>query len=234
MIYAEIIEKVKAGEAEAVRELCCKALAQGYPALSVLEKGLIVGMDKVADKYSHRRIIVPEVLMSSRAMHAGLSILEPQLKYKVKRQTGTIVIGTVAGDLHDIGKNLVKLMVMSTGAHVIDLGIDVTPQKFIQTVDKTKAEILMMAALLTTTMPVMKKVINALEDAGMRKGVIVAVGGAPVDETFARVIGADCYFKCAKDAKSFLENNLNKIVLRRKFATAENNANSRALEEISE
>ncbi|HWR07247.1 corrinoid protein [Sporomusa sp.] len=222
MIYAEITEKVKAGDAEAVIELCCKALSQGYPALAVLEKGLIVGMDQVADKFSHRRVIVPEVLMSSRAMHAGLTILEPQLKYKVKRQTtGTIVIGTVAGDLHDIGKNLVKLTVMGTGAHIVDLGIDVTPQKFIQAVEKTKAEILMMAALLTTTMPVMRKVINALEEARMRQGMIVAIGGAPVDEAFARAIGADCYFKCAKDAKSFLVHNLNKIVLRRKLATQE-------------
>lgn len=219
MIYAEITEKVKTGDAEAVVELCCKALAQGYPALAILEKGLIVGMDQIADKYSHRRVIVPEVLLSSRAMHAGLSVVEPQLKYKVKRQTGTIVIGTVAGDLHDIGKNLVKLTVMSTGARIVDLGIDVTPQRFLQSVEKNKAEILMMAALLTTTMPVMKKVINALEDSGMRKGLIVAVGGAPVDETFARAIGADCYFKCAKDAKSFLEHNLNKIVMRRKLAT---------------
>ncbi len=219
MIYAEITERVKAGEAEAVIELCSKALSQGYPALSILEKGLIVGMDQIAEKYSHRRVIVPEVLLSSRAMHAGLDVLEPQLKYKAKRQTGTIVIGTVAGDLHDIGKNLVKLTVMSTGAHIVDLGIDVTPQRFIQAVEKYNPEILMMAALLTTTMPVMKKVIHALENAGMRKGLIVAVGGAPVDEAFAREIGADCYFKCAKDVKSFLEHNLNKIVLRRKLAT---------------
>ncbi|BBB91810.1 MAG TPA: corrinoid protein [Methylomusa anaerophila] len=234
MIYTEIVEKVKNGEAEAVMELCCKALSQGYPALAVLQKGLILGMDKVADKFRHRRVIVPEVLMSSRAMHAGLAVLEPQLKYKVKRQAGNIVIGTVAGDLHDIGKNLVKLMLMSTGAHIVDLGIDVTPKKFIQAVDKTKAEILMMAALLTTTMPVMKKVIDALEDTGMRKGVIVAIGGAPVDETFARAIGADCYFKCAMDAKSFLENNLDKIVLRRKLAVWENIANSATLEKISQ
>lgn len=219
MIYAEIADKVKNGEAEAVMELCCKAVAQGYPALAILEKGLILGMDQVADKYSHRRVVVPEVLMSARAMHAGLSVVEPHLKYKTKRQTGTIVIGTVAGDLHDIGKNLVKLTVMSTGAHIVDLGIDVTPHRFLQAVEKYNAEILMMAALLTTTMPGMKKVINALEEAGMRKGLIVAVGGAPVDEAFARVIGADCYFKCAKDAKSFLEHNLNKIVLRRKLAT---------------
>lgn len=219
MIYAEIADKVKNGEAEAVMELCCKAVAQGYPALAILEKGLILGMDQVADKYSHRRVVVPEVLMSARAMHAGLSVVEPHLKYKAKRQTGTIVIGTVAGDLHDIGKNLVKLTVMSTGAHIVDLGIDVTPRRFLQAVEKNNAEILMMAALLTTTMPGMKKVINALEEAGMRKGLIVAVGGAPVDEAFARVIGADCYFKCAKDAKSFLDHNLNKIVLRRKLAT---------------
>lgn len=216
MLYAKIGEKVKAGEAEAVIELCSKALSQGYPAMAILEKGLIFGMDQIADKFSHRRVIVPEVLMSSRAMHAGLAVLEPQLKYRGKCQTGTIVIGTVAGDLHDIGKNLVKLMIMSTGAHIVDLGIDVTPQKFLNAVEKNKAEILMMAALLTTTMPVMRKVINALEEAGMRKGLIVAVGGAPVDEAFTRAINADYYFKCAKDAKSYLEHNLHKIVRRRK------------------
>lgn len=219
MIYAEIADKVKTGEAEAVMELCSKALSQGYPALAILEKGLIIGMDEVADKYSHRRVIVPEVLMSSRAMHAGLTVVEPHLKYKTKKQTGTIVIGTVAGDLHDIGKNLVKLTVMSTGAHIVDLGIDVTPQRFLQAVEKYNAEILMMAALLTTTMPVMRKVINALKEEGMRNNLIVAVGGAPVDEGFARVIGADCYFKCAKDVKSYLEHNLNKLVLRRNLAT---------------
>ncbi|WP_371371746.1 corrinoid protein [Sporomusa aerivorans] len=219
MIYDQITEKVKTGEAESVVELCSKALAQGYPALAILEKGLIVGMDQVAEKYSHRRIVVPEVLLSSRAMHAGLTVVEPHLKYKVKKQTGTIVIGTVAGDLHDIGKNLVKLTVMSTGAHIVDLGIDVTPQRFLQAVEKYKAEILMMAALLTTTMPVMRKVINVLKEADMRKDLIVAVGGAPVDEGFARVIGADCYFKCAKDVKSYLDHNLNKILLRRNLAT---------------
>lgn len=219
MIYDQITEKVKTGEAESVVELCGKALAQGYPALAILEKGLIVGMDQVAEKYSHRRIVVPEVLLSSRAMHAGLTVVEPHLKYKVKKQTGTIVIGTVAGDLHDIGKNLVKLTVMSTGAHIVDLGIDVTPQRFLQAVEKYKAEILMMAALLTTTMPVMRKVINVLKEADMRKDLIVAVGGAPVDEGFARVIGADCYFKCAKDVKSYLDHNLNKILLRRNLAT---------------
>lgn len=219
MIYEEISERVKAGEAEAVVELCSQALSQGYPALAVLNKGLIVGMDQIADKFSHRRVVVPEVLLSSRAMHAGLAILEPHLKYKGKRKTGTIVIGTVAGDLHDIGKNLVKLTVIGTGAHIVDLGIDVTPQKFLHAVKKYKAEILMMAALLTTTMPVMKKVITAMDEANLRKGLVVAVGGAPIDEGFARAIGADYYFKCAKDAKSFLNNNLNKIVLRRKMTT---------------
>ncbi len=219
MEYAEVINGVKSGDVEAVMKFCHKALDNKYPAISILEKGLVVGMDEVANKFCHRRVIVPEVLMSARAMTAGLSILEPHLKYNVKRQSGTIVIGTVAGDLHDIGKNLVKLMIMHTGVHIVDLGIDVTPQKFLHAIDKNKAEILMMAALLTTTMPVMKKVINALDEVGLRKGIIVAVGGAPVDESFAREIGADCYFECARDARQFLELNLNKIVLRRKQAT---------------
>ncbi|HWR40887.1 MAG TPA: corrinoid protein [Patescibacteria group bacterium] len=218
MVYAEIVAGVKAGEAEAVVELCRKALSQGYPALAVLEKGLIIGMDEVANKYSHRRVIVPEVLMSARAVQAGLVVVEPQLKNLARRRTGTVVIGTVAGDLHDIGKNLVKIMVKSTGVRIHDLGIDVTPQKFIQAVEKTNAEILMMASLLTTTMPVMRRVIVALEEAGLRNGLLIAVGGAPVDERFAREIGADCYFECATDAKQFLESNLNKIILRRKQA----------------
>ena len=216
MDYAEVINGVKSGDVEVVVEFCRKALSTKYPAISILEKGLVVGMDEVANKFCHRRVIVPEVLMSARAMTAGLSILEPYLKYNVKRQSGTVVIGTVAGDLHDIGKNLVKLMIMQTGVRIVDLGADVTPQRFLHAVEKTKAQILMMAALLTTTMPVMKKVINALEEADMRKKLIVAIGGAPVDESFAREIGADCYFKSARDAKRFMELNLHKIMLRRK------------------
>lgn len=213
MIYEEIIGGITNGEAEEVAELSKKAMAQGYPAIMVLEKGLLMGMNKVADKFRSQRVMVPEVLMSARAMHAGLAVLEPYLKKKKKSEkVGTIVIGTVAGDLHDIGKNLVKMMVMSTGVKIIDLGVDVSPKKFVQTVRKEKPDILMMAALLTTTMPIMKQVIAELKDNGLRPTVKIGVGGAPITESFAKEIGADYYYESASEVKIFLDENLDKII----------------------
>lgn len=216
MIYEEIIVGVTSGEAEEVAELSKRALAQGYPAILVLEKGLLMGMNKVADKFRNQRVMVPEVLMSARAMHAGLAVVEPYLKSKRKpEKKGIVVIGTVAGDLHDIGKNLVKMMAMSTGVKIIDLGVDVSPKKFIQTARKVKPDILMMAALLTTTMPIMKQVITELEDAGLRASLKIGVGGAPITESFAKQIGADYYYESASEVKLFLDENLDKIMKRK-------------------
>ena len=212
MIYEEIIAGVSNGEAEEVSELSRRALAQGYPAIMVLEKGLLAGMNKVADKFRNQRVMVPEVLMSARAMHAGLAVLEPSLKIRKKSgKLGVVIIGTVSGDLHDIGKNLVKMMAMATGVKIIDLGVDVSPKKFVSAVRKEKPDMLMMAALLTTTMPIMKQVIDELAEVGLRNAVKIGVGGAPIEEGFAREIGADYYFESASEVKFFLEANLNKI-----------------------
>ncbi len=212
MIYEEIIAGITNGEAEEVSELSRQALAQGYPAIMVLEKGLLAGMNKVADKFRNRRVMVPEVLMSARAMHAGLAVLEPRLKIRKKSgKLGVVIIGTVSGDLHDVGKNLVKMMAMATGVKIIDLGVDVSPKKFVNAVRKEKPAMLMMAALLTTTMPIMKQVIDELAEVGLRNAVKIGVGGAPIEESFAREIGADYYFESASEVKFFLEANLNKI-----------------------
>lgn len=215
MAYQAIITSIIEGKAEDTMVLTKRALAQGYPAEAVLEKGLIAGMNCIAKKFRKQRVMIPEVLMSSRAMHAGLSIVNPHLKCIDKKGSGKIVMGTVAGDLHDIGLTLVKMMIMSTGADIIYLGVDVTPEEFAKVVRKEKAHILIMSALLTTTMPVMKDVIDELEVLGIRKKLKVIVGGAPVDLAFARRIGADYYFENAFEVQTFLEENLNKIVSRK-------------------
>lgn len=221
MIYDEIIHSIAEGEAEETLELSKRALAQGYSADSVLEKGLIAGMNRVADKFREQRVIIPEVLMATRAMHAGLSVVEPHLTAAPKRGFGKVVVGTVAGDLHDIGITLVKTMAMSLGIKVIDLGVDVTPKKFASAVRKEKPDFLMISALLTTTMSVMKEVIDELDAQGLRKNVIVMVGGAPVTEAFAAEVGADYYFENSTEVRQFLEENLGKILANKKKSEKE-------------
>ncbi|TGE35426.1 cobalamin-binding protein [Desulfosporosinus fructosivorans] len=215
MVFQDIIKSIAAGDAEQSLALTKRALAQGFSAESVLEKGLIAGMDRVAEKFRNQRVMVPEVLMASRAMHAGLSLVEPCLKGAERKTAGKIVMGTVAGDLHDIGLCLVKMMVMTAGAQIINLGVDVTPKKFASVVRKEKPHILMMSALLTTTMTVMKEVIDELEFLEIRKNLIVIVGGAPVDSGFAKKIGADYYFEDAFEVRTFIEENLSKMVTKK-------------------
>jgi len=212
MVFQAIIKSIAAGEAEESMALTKRALAQGFSAESVLEKGLIAGMDRVAEKFRNQRVMVPEVLMASRAMHAGLSLVEPCLKDSEKKTAGKIVMGTVAGDLHDIGLSLVKMMLMTTGAQIINLGVDVTPKKFASIVRKEKPHILMMSSLLTTTMTVMREVIDELERMGIRKNLIIIVGGAPVDSCFAKQIGADYYFEDVFELRTFIEENLTKMI----------------------
>ena len=215
MDFAKIVEAIIEGEVESTMELTQLALAEGFPAEVILHKGLVAGMNTVADKFREQRVVVPEVLMATRAMHAGLSVLEPYFKGSAKKHRGKFILGTVAGDLHDIGLTLVKMMVISTGGVVIDLGVDVTAKKFVSAVRKEKPDILMMSSLLTTTMTYMKEVISELEAKGLRKGLIIIVGGAPVDETFAREIGADYYFGDAFEVHRFLLENLNKLLMRK-------------------
>ena len=212
MIFDDIIHSIAEGESEETLELTKKALAQGYSANSILEKGLITGINIIADKYRTEKVNVPEVLMATHSMHAGLSIIEPILTVPTKKGLGKIILGTVAGDLHDIGLSIVKAMAMSAGARVIDLGVNVTPKKFARAVRKEKPDILMISALLTTTMSVMKDVIVELEVQGLRNDVKVIVGGAPITDAFAKEIGADYTFEDAFQLRDFLKENLSKLL----------------------
>jgi 5-methyltetrahydrofolate--homocysteine methyltransferase len=169
------------------------ALAAGVGAETILNDNLIAAMAEVGRRFEEGDFFVPEMLISARAMQAGLAILKPHLAQTGVQARGRVVIGTVKGDLHDIGKNLVAMMLEGAGYEVVDLGVDVTPEKYVQAVKEHNANLVGMSALLTTTMNNMKSVIQALEQAGLRERVKVLVGGAPVTDNFARDIGADGY-----------------------------------------
>jgi 5-methyltetrahydrofolate--homocysteine methyltransferase len=175
------------------------ALEQGTPAGNILHKACIPAMIEVGRMFENSEIFVPEMLVSARAMQGALDILRPHLVEGELNMAGKVVIGTVSGDLHDIGKNLVCIMFEGAGFEVIDLGTDVEPETFVQAVQEHKPNLLGMSALLTTTMPSMEKTILALKEAGLRDQVVVMIGGAPVTEDFAAAIGADGY---APDASS--------------------------------
>ena len=198
----EIRQALESGNAQAVRKLTEAALGQGISAETVLNEGLIAAMSRVGEKFKRNEVYVPEVLVAARAMYAGLDILRPILVETGTKAVGKLVIGTVRGDLHDIGKNLVRMMFEGAGFQVVDLGIDVTEDKFIDAVRTERPDFIGMSALLTTTMPAMKTTIEALENAGLRDKVKVIVGGAPVTQHFADAIGADGY---APDASSAVD-----------------------------
>lgn len=191
-ILNEISEKLQAGAASKVRELVTKALSDGIDVKEILNS-LISGMNIVGIKFKNNEVYVPEVLIAARAMNAGLDILKPILTETGVKPLGKAVIGTVAGDLHDIGKNLVKMMMVGAGLEVIDLGTDVSAEKFVTAVKEHNPDAVCMSALLTTTMPGMKKTIEALEREGLRDKVIVMIGGAPVTSSYAKEISADIY-----------------------------------------
>ena len=176
------------------------ALAAGMPADSILKDGLIAAMAEVGRLFEENEYFVPEMLVSARAMKAGLTYLKPHLAEGSATPAGKVVVGTVKGDLHDIGKNLVAMMLEGSGFQVIDLGTDVTPDKFVKAVQEHKAHVVGMSALLTTTMPSMSNTIKALQEAGVRDQVKVMIGGAPVTDTFAKQIGADGYSPDASSA----------------------------------
>jgi 5-methyltetrahydrofolate--homocysteine methyltransferase len=190
------------GSVEEVKTYVQEALEQGEKPENILTQGLIKGMDQVGLKFKNGEIYIPEVLVAARAMHAGLDILKPILSKSDSSKAVKIVLGTVKGDLHDIGKNLVGMMLEGGGFEVIDLGIDVPPEKFIQAVKEHGAKVVGMSALLTTTMTQMKVTIEAMKAARLVNGVKMIVGGAPVTEAFAKQIGADGY---APDAASAVE-----------------------------
>ncbi len=193
MIYEQLSTAILEGREGEPPELVQKALDQGLGPKDILDKGLIVGMAEVGARFKRGDMFVPEVLMSAKAMQAGLDVLRPHLAASGAELVGKIVIGTVKGDLHDIGKNLVGMMCEGAGFEVIDLGFNVEPEKFVQAIKEHQPNIVGMSALLTTTMRAMGYTIKAIEEAGLRDKVKIMVGGAPVDAEFAKRIGADGY-----------------------------------------
>jgi len=201
-ILGEIASRLEQGDDGQVKELTRRALDQGLPAGRILHEGLLAGMTVVGEKFRVREVFLPDVLLAARAMYAGLEPLRPLLAAADSRGAGKIVIGTVQGDLHDIGKNLVGIMLEGAGFEVIDLGNDVAPERFVETAERERADAIGMSALLTTTMPAMGKVVALLRERGLAARVRTIVGGAPVSSEFAREIGADSY---GYDAASAVE-----------------------------
>jgi len=195
-----ISEALQSGRAEKVRELVKQALNENIIPKKILEEGLIRGMSIIGEKFKKNEVYVPEVLIAARAMHAGMDILKPKLTETGVKNIGKVVMGTVQGDLHDIGKNLVEMMLEGAGFEVIDLGIDVSDEKFVEAVKEHQPNIIGMSALLTTTMVNMVEVIQALEVAGLRDKVKIMIGGAPITQNYSEQIGADGYSPDAASA----------------------------------
>jgi 5-methyltetrahydrofolate--homocysteine methyltransferase len=190
------------GKVEEVKKLTDEALNNGESAEAILKEGFIQSMDRIGVRFKNGEIYIPEVLIAARAMHAGMDVLKPVLSKSTTRLSKKVAIGTVKGDLHDIGKNLVAMMLEGGGFEVVDLGIDVSAEKFVEAIKNHKPQVVGMSALLTTTIREMKMTLEAMEKAGLRKEVKAIVGGAPLTEKFAREIGADGY---APDAASAVD-----------------------------
>ena len=210
-ICLEISEKLQKGRSKDVSALVTQALEEGVSPQTSLSEGLIAGMSIVGEKFQRNEVFVPEVLVAARAMNAGLAILRPLMASAGIKPLGKAVICTVAGDMHDIGKNLVKMMIEGQGIECIDLGVDVTPEAVVAAVIEHGAQIVCLSALLTTTMSGQKDVVDALVAAGIRDQVKVMVGGAPVNQQYADEIGADFYAldaaSAAQAARAFFEGN---------------------------
>ncbi|MBQ8287837.1 MAG: corrinoid protein [Clostridia bacterium] len=199
-ILIEISENLQKGKAKIVKELVQKAVDEGIPAETILNEGLLSGMNVIGEKFKNNEVYVPEVLVAARAMNMGAQILKPLLAAEGVQSTGKVCIGTVQGDLHDIGKNLVKMMMEGKGLEVIDLGTDVAPETYVQTAIEQNCQVICCSALLTTTMGVMADVVKAAEAAGVRDKVKIMIGGAPVTQDYCDKIGADVYTSDAASA----------------------------------
>lgn len=200
MILQEISSQLQAGKAKNVKTLVQQAIDEGIPASQILEEGLLAGMGVIGAKFKEGTIYVPDVLVAARAMNQGAAILKPVLAESGVQASGKVCIGTVKGDLHDIGKNIVKMMLEGKGLEVVDLGVDVAPETFVNTAIEQNCQVICCSALLTTTMPVMAEVVKAAETAGVRDTIKIMIGGAPVNEAFCEEIGADKYTPDAASA----------------------------------
>ena len=206
-IIEEISAKLQAGKSKDIKELVPQALEEGVDARVILEQGLLAGMSGVGAKFKNNEMFVPEVLIAARAMKTGSEILKPYLVSENVKPVGKVILGTVKGDLHDIGKNLVKMMLEGKGLEVQDLGVDVPTEAFIDSAVEEDAKVICCSALLTTTMWEMKKVVDLCVERGIRDKVKIMIGGAPITEEFCREIGADAYTadaaSCAEVARGF-------------------------------
>lgn len=191
--FQKLSESLQKGDSKMVAELTQLAITEGAAPKNILDSGLIAGMSVVGEKFRLREIFLPDVLVAARAMYAGLDLLKPLLLKDKVPMMGKVVLGTVQGDLHDIGKNLVGIMLQGAGFEVIDLGSDVSPEEFIETAQKEQAEVIGMSALLTTTMPMMKVVVDLAKKQQMHGRTKIIVGGAPLSAEYAQEIGADAY-----------------------------------------
>ena len=199
-ILQDISSNLQIGKAKIVKTLVQQALDEGLSAQEILSDGLLDGMNKVGEQFKNNEIFVPEVLIAARAMSMGTAVLKPHLASEGVQSRGKIVIGTVQGDLHDIGKNLVKMMIEGKGIEVIDLGTDVPADKFVQTAIENQCQVICLSALLTTTMGVMADVVAEAEKAGIRDKVKIMIGGAPVTDAYCQQIHADAYTPDAASA----------------------------------
>ncbi len=196
--FKKIVEAILVGDIEKTKVLTQEILNKGVSPHDVIEKGLMEGMNLVGDKFENREYFLPDLLVAAEAVKRATEIIKPHLKGEKGR--GTVVIGTVSGDIHDLGKNLVASTLEASGFRVVDLGVDVPSEKFVTAVKEEKANIVAISALITTTMLGMKDIVDAMVKDGIRKEVKVIVGGAPLDEEFARKIGADRYARSSRDA----------------------------------
>ena len=218
-IYEEIRRAVVEGNVPAVKAAVDKALLMQYPAESILKDGLMMGVEMLSLKFRNNDVSVPEALLTTRAFNMGLRIITPHLKVNDKLKSCRAVIGTVEGDLHDIGKNLVKTYISTLDIDIVDLGVDVSKETFAEAVRAYKPHILMISTLLLTSLEEIKNVINELKAQGLRDDVVIFVGGLPVTPEFAKEAGADYYSENALSLRNFLENNLQKILKVKKSNT---------------
>lgn len=207
----QISEELQQGSVEGVENGVNKAIEENIEAEKILHEGLMAGMKVIGEKFKNDEIFVPGVLVAARAMNAGMVILKPKLVESGVESAGKVVLGTVKGDLHDVGKNLVAMMLEGAGFEVFDLGTDVPAEEFVEKAKEVNADIVGLSALLTTTMNEMATVIKAFEEAGIRDQVIVMVGGAPITSEFAEEISADYYAKDASEASNIAGNIKSKI-----------------------
>lgn len=207
--FAAITETLISGDADVLVNQVNQAISSGHKPGEILSQGLISGMDIVGERMESGEMFIPEVLMSAQAMSQAVGVLKPLLGEGESSSAGRVIIGTVKGDLHDIGKNLVSMMMESAGFEVTDLGVDNAPEDFIGAIKEQNATIVALSALLTTTMPMMKKTVDAIVEAGLRDQVKILIGGAPVNQSFADEIGADGYAADAGSASKLAKSYLN-------------------------